>query len=303
MEDTLLPGDKVLVSKLNYGPRLPNSPFQIPWVNLLCYYNAEARSKIDSVWWDYKRLDGYTNIKRQDILVFNFPDNKKIFFIKRCIGLPNDNISIINGTVFVNGERECIALTSKITYRMWYTQKKYFRHLLDSINMNSYCKWSPFDEKYVDIILTSKQQKLLNVSSCIDSLKIQTTDDHLRCYSGSKQHSWTIDNFGSLRVPQKGMTIQFNSRNFEFYKKVLKKFENFKPQRKDGHFFINGEEVKEYTFKQDYYFMMGDNRHNSADSRVWGFLPEDHIVGKAICVLFSNSEEGINWSRTFKAID
>lgn len=302
MEDTLLPGDKVLVSKLNYGPRMPNSPFQIPWVNLLCYYNAEARSKIDSVWWDYKRLDGYTNIERQDILVFNFPDDEKIFFVKRCIGLPNDNISITNGSVFVNGERECAAPTSKVTCRVWYTHRKCFRQVVDSINVSSYCRWSRADEKYADLILTFKQRKLLNDYSCIDSLKIKTTDDHLHCFPWCKQYPWTIDNFGSLTVPQKGMTIQLNSRNFDLYKKVLRKFENFKPKRKDGHFLINGEEVKEYTFKQDYYFMMGDNRHNSQDSRFWGFVPKDHIVGKTVCVLFSNSEEGINWNRIFKAI-
>ncbi|MDP3644657.1 MAG: signal peptidase I [Bacteroidota bacterium] len=120
MEDTLIVGDKVLVNKLQIGPRMPKSPFEIPWINLFFYLNKNTRTKMDSAWWNYHRLNGFNTIRRNDVIVFNHPDAKSDFFIKRCIALPGDSLIIIDGMTFINGKVLDTSMLSKTNYQFYF---------------------------------------------------------------------------------------------------------------------------------------------------------------------------------------
>lgn len=305
MEGTLMPGDKVLVSKLNYGPRLPSSPFEVPWINLLFYLNKEARASSDSIWYDYKRLKGYSKIQRNDIAVFNFPHKKETYFIKRCIGLPGENLEVRNGLVLSN-EQECgFPVRATVKYRVWTNSFQKFLALADSLAFPNFgFIRNRRREKYRELLLNQEQYNALKDVSCIDSLNIASAkpDSIPHTYPHHKRFLWTFENFGPVLIPQKGMQIKLTPNNYYLYKKVFKNYERQNFTFESNQIYDNGKLIEYYTFKQDYYFMMGDNRHNSYDSRGWGFVPEEAIVGKAVLVLFSNDYSGFKWDRFFKII-
>ena len=304
MENTLVLGDKVLVSKLNYGPRLPRSPFEIPWLNIFFYLNKSARAKSDSAWWDYKRLHGYTLIRRGDIIVFQFPDDEKEAFIKRCVALPGDTFQIRNSEIFVNNRQQDRPLESKLIYRVWYNNIQEFNGLTDSLNIPVYGAWYREQKDFKEINLSQLEKEELTGHSCIDSItsKITIIDSTAHVFPWHNRYSWTIDQYGPVIIPEKGMKIEMNEGNYVLYRKILEKFEHFQPEKRDGEIFLNNTEVNEYTFKQDYYFMMGDNRHRSNDSRMWGLVPEEYIVGKAVVILFSKDYNGLKWNRCLKGL-
>ncbi len=231
MEDTLLPGDKVLVNKLVYGPKLPASPYEIPWVNLVWFLRADASANPDSVYWEYQRLRGFSNIARGDVMVFSHPiwGGRNNFFIKRCMGLPGDT---------------------------------------DSSN-----------------------------------IKTSPPDSTRWVYPKSGAFAWTIDNYGPLVIPYQGMAIQLDHGNYLLYGRTVNRLEQVKLEEKNGHYYLNGAAANHYIFQHNYYFMLGDNRNNSNDSRYWGFVPEENIVGKAGLILFSNNWDGFKWGRLLKPIN
>lgn len=249
MEETLQPGDQVFVSKMHYGPRLPRSPFEVSWVNVLFYLNKSARSRIDSTWWKYKRIEGFSKVSRYDVVVFDFPGKERgTFLIKRCIGLPGESLEIKHGLVYCNNgnvplPNSAIAGTTEIK-----------------------------------------------------------TDSLPTAYPYNAAFLWSADNFGPVSVPKKGMKIEMTEANYILYKNAINDFEGENVAYVSGVCTLNGKPLEHYTFKQDYYFMMGDNRHNSADSRAWGFLPEEGIIGKATLVLFNYNEGKFQWSRFLKKI-
>jgi len=309
MEDTLLPGDKILVNKLNYGPRFPRSPFEIPWLNILFYLNKEARSRADDYWWKYQRLQGYNKVKREDIIIFNHPDQQKEFFIKRCMGLPNDTLEIINGQIIVNRTLIKPSLTSKSMYRIWCKNPKKF--LFYAINNCISIDNAKFKNScYTEMYLTRTQYDLIKSSvSMIDSVVpiLLNVDSMPRTYPWHQEFLWSPDNFGPIIVPFNGMTIRLNKNNYLLYKKLFETFEHQPVEMKDEQFYLYGKRLYRYTFRRNYYFMIGDNRQNSTDSRIWGFVPEEYIVGKAAFVLFSynldnNAEKRFRWGRLFKLI-
>jgi len=305
MENTLVPGDKVLVSKLAVGPRMPKSPFEIPWINLLFYLDRSANAKIDSTEWNYNRLNGLNPIRRNDVIVFNFPDDENTFFIKRCIALPGDSLNIIGGKTFINGKILEKPSLSKSNYIFYLNNTLLFSKLIDSLHIQSYGFYTSSKGISTVAALSQSQLDAFEHVSFVDSIKkVNINYDSIpRCFPHDNRFHWTIDNFGSLCIPKSGMKIQLTEKNLAIYQQIMRKYEKLKLDIKDGIAFIDQKKAETYTFHHNYFFMMGDNRHNSIDSRSWGFVPEEMIVGKATVILFSNDQTGLKWSRTMKQIE
>jgi len=304
MENTLVQGDKVLVSKLNYGPKLPRSPFDVPWLNVFFLLRKNAYAKADSVHWEYRRLSGFSSVRRNDVVVFQFPGNEKEVFIKRCVALPGDTFQIIRSELFINSEKQAKPTHSKTGYKAWINDTREFRHFADSLNIPVYGAWFTGRNDFIKLNLTNKQKGLLANLACVDSITTDIADpDSLnRLFPRHQEFSWSTDQYGPLIIPAKGMTIEVNEINMILYGEILHMYEGFKAEEENGKFLFDNREVKEYTFRQDYYFMMGDNRHQSNDSRSWGFVPEENVIGKAVLVLFSRDYEGWKWERFLKGL-
>lgn len=307
MEDTLIPGDKVLVNKLVYGPDLPRSPFEIPWINLFFYMNKKARAGMDSLWWDYNRLKGFSGIRRNEVMVFRHPlwGNRSNFFIKRCVALPGDTLAITNGQVDVNGQLQAEPIRIKRQYQVWVNNFQQFSSLGDSLGMSQMNLHGLRGKSLTEFPLTNGQKQKLSNQTCIDSIKVKSCprDSSYWVHPKNKYFGWTIDDYGPLIIPYKGMTIQLNHQNFLLYQQAINRLEPVKLEERSGIFYLNGAVLTQYTFQHNYYFMMGDNRSNSNDSRYWGFVPEANIVGKASFILFSNDWEGFKWGRLLKTIN
>jgi signal peptidase I len=303
MEDTIISGDKILVNKLFCGPRTPASPFEIPIVNTAFYLDKKSRAKADSVWWEYNRLRGFSGFKRNQVIVFNLPQNPDEVLIKRCIGLPGDTVQIRNAAVYTNGRKLPEINTVKFFSRILFNNYTQARPLFDSIGIETYYN-KPSENNYFSIYLNHDQKQALLTSSCIDSVIIEkvSPDTAFKDFTHNDHFRWTLNNFGPLVVPARGMTIRLNEENYILFRDVISQFEKTVITNKNGKILLDGAEATSFTFKNNYYFMLGDNRHNSRDSRYWGFIPEKFIIGKASMILFSNGEDGFRWKRFFKVI-
>ncbi|GAA3561016.1 signal peptidase I [Snuella lapsa] len=305
MNNTLYTGDVILVNKLKYGPRLPRSPFEIPWVNIAFCFNDNAKKHLKENWWNYKRLSGYASIKQGDVFVFNLGLSKDFFVVKRCVGLSGDTISIKNGRIYTNGELFETPDNVKNTYQFKVKDRKQLYKGMDSLGIDAYINADYGKDFNARVTLSKKEVAQLKELSSINSFQqqIDTFDINKGCLHKSVSDQWTYDNMGPLVIPKKGMTIQLIPETVLLYGETIKLYEKRSIEQKEGGIYVNGEKTEAYTFKQDYYFMMGDNRKGTIDSRSWGFLPESNIVGKVQCVLWSNYRDEFQWSRLFKKVE
>ncbi len=307
MEDTVLPGDKVLVNKLVYGPKLPASPYDIPWVNLVWFLRAGAAANPDSVYWDYHRLWGLSTIKQSDIMVFSHPlwGGRNNFYIKRCMALPGDTLKIENGRVKINGQYAAESDGVKRKYTIWSNNPQEFTLLADSLGVRLHGGYSRHNGKEpLEAVLSETQKKEISLTDLADSLKIKTctADSVNRVFPVNRQFVWTIDNYGPLVIPYEGMVLELNLENFLLHRRTINRLEKVKLEFRDDGCYVDGKPATHYVFKQNYYFMLGDNRHFSNDSRYWGVVPEENIVGKASMVLFNYRNREFAWKRTGKRI-
>jgi signal peptidase I len=306
MEDTLVPGDKIVVNKMIYGPQMPRSPFEIPWINLFFYMTKDTTTKIDSVWWDPRRLTGISKIERNDVLVFKNEPVCPGYFIKRCVALPGDVLQIINSDLYINGTYAGSNNLPHVKKRqlVYSHNLSGLNQLLDSLQICQQRLYYPETDRARELFLTTDEANKLRNEKIIDSVKvnIQAVDSAAWFYPYYRRKTWSVDNYGPLKVPVKGWTINLSDSTAILYLGIIAKWESNPISWHNGHYYIDDDEITQYTFQNDYYFIMGDNRHNSIDSRMWGFLPEYKIVGKATNVLWSNNDVGFKWNRIFKKI-
>ncbi|TDG95569.1 signal peptidase I [Cardinium endosymbiont of Culicoides punctatus] len=318
MESTLLTGDFVLVSKLHYGARTPVTPLQVP-LSHQTIIGTKTPSYLDWIQLPQYRLPGLGKVKRNDIIIFNTPVeldkpvDLREYWIKRCIALPGDFIYISHKQVYVNDQ---LARKADFVQYLYFIKTK--RHLSSAFfekngfrNPVNYT--SPGCEGYAVYATPEKVNQLTTVlPSYIQS--VEPVEDevgirHTRIYPWNAAFSWTKDNFGPVKVPERGMTIQINETNITLYGFLIERYEGKRDVKLTrNECWINDQQIYEYTFNKNYYFAMGDNRDQSCDSRLIGFIPEDHIVGKAVLVLLSSDRRksffsGIRWNRLFHSID
>ena len=376
LEKSLLTGDYLFVSKVSYGPRIPETPLTMPLTQHTLPV-IECKSYIEWPHWDYRRVKGFGKIQLNDIVVFNYPagdtictnpryqaydyyqmcygigrqmypnhpdldsispmQRRQVFqeiyalgrsaiagnfpeygeigsrptdrrenYVKRCVGLPGQTLQIKNRVVYLDGKPN--KEPDNVQYTYWVKLK---RHLTDeelkemaitqedlmSLNQNGYM---PLTNMAVERMKKSPDM--------VESIELNTEASTLDTYPLNGNMHWTRDNYGPIWIPKKGASIDLTLDNLPIYERPIKVYEDNELDVRDGKIFINGKEAKSYTFKMDYYWMQGDNRHNSADSRYWGFVPEDHIVGKPIFIWWSSDPDrsgfsGIRWNRLFRMVD
>ena len=280
MEKTLYTGDHLFVSKLTYGPRVPQTPLTVPFTHNVIFGKESYSTLIQN---DYRRLKGLRNVRRGDIVVFGFPNGDTVLrkapsedyyslcrfygkqkvistlgpvvarpadkvdhYVKRCVAIPGDTLEIRDGLVWIDGVKQ---------------------------------------ETYPGMQISRNLEKVQN--------------DYREIFPFSLDYTWTRDEFGPLWIPQKGATVDLTRENLPLYERIIRVYEHSSVEEALA--------AGSYTFKQDYYFMMGDNRHNSLDSRYWGFVPEDHIVGRPVVIWLSTDEgkkfpKNIRWGRFLKFV-
>jgi signal peptidase I len=359
LEKSLLVGDYLFVSKLSYGPRVPNTPLSFPLVQNT-FPITNTKSYLDWPEWGYKRVAGLGKVKRNDIVVFNFPAgdtvalkqqnpdyytlvaengreyihlnteafgeviyrpvDKRENYVKRCIGMPGDTLSVRDNQVYIN---DTPADNPEDMQYNYYVEtdgslitEEQFRLLdvskadrkLASPNLLPYLGFDANAARVYHLPLTQKALAIVGKLPGVKKIVIEPDAFGGTTYPVDYHTGWTRDNYGPLWIPAKGATIALTEQNLALYHRCIRNYENNVLETKDGKIYINGKEETSYTFRYDYYFMMGDNRHNSADSRSWGFVPEDHIVGKPILIWLSLDKDhslfngGIRWNRLFRMV-
>ncbi len=400
LEKSLLVGDFLYVSKMSYGPRVPNTPLSMPLTQHTLPILG-TKSYLEWPQWDYKRVAGFGKVKRNDIVVFNFPAgdtvavnfqqttdfyslaysegqqmysnpinmdtltraqqktvydlyyaggrrqilrNKKYYgevlyrpvdrrenYVKRCVGLPGDTLQIVDGQVMIDGK--AIENPENLQYNYFvqttgpYIPEEMFRELgiskddqmllqdggwegeLLAMGLNNRDANRRLTPVY-HLPLTEKMRTALSGNKKLISQIVMEPETYAgKMYPLNLYTKWNRNNYGPIWIPEKGATVTLTEDNLPIYERCIVAYEKNRLERREDGLYINGKKTNQYTFKMDYYWMMGDNRHNSADSRYWGFVPEDHIVGKPIMVWLSlDKDRGwfdgrIRWNRIFKWVD
>ncbi|MDD6437422.1 MAG: signal peptidase I, partial [Prevotella sp.] len=252
------------------------------------------------------------------------PTDRQENYVKRCVGLPGQTLQVKNRIIYINGrpnkEPDNVQYTYYVTFRHGVRIEDDFlkRNGITDEDLGLTAQDEHFlrQNGYITLIndevvmpLTKKAwQALRNSPNLVSSIKLNTTPESADLYPQDGVTGWTRDNYGPIWIPKKGQSIKLTLDNIAIYERPIHAYEHNDLQVKDGRIYINGKQANSYTFKMDYYWMMGDNRHNSADSRYWGFVPEDHIVGKPIFIWWSSDPErhgfgSIRWNRLFRCVD
>ena len=397
MEKSMLVGDYLFVSKLSYGPKVPQTPLSVPFLhNALPGGMTNSYSEAMSL--PYFRLPGFGSVERLDAVVFNFPHGDTIMvdpfyaghdyysyvrkegivlatgyekyaanperfnqlarnnfaikklctvcgyernqrapkpmpiggvryrpmdkrenYVKRCIGVPGDNLSIINRQVHIDGQPlqdpEGVMHSYQFQVKSPAALRKIYAEY--KVNINDRNSMNDSGATVYQSSFTAADAAALRSNS--DIMKIEVNNDTLpesfdpqALFPNSSMapfNTWTRDNFGPVHIPSKGETVPLTPENIALYRRVIQNYEGNTLKVVDGKAIINGAAADSYTFKQGYYWMMGDNRHQSADSRYWGFVPEDHIVGKPVFTWFSKEDPNyqesaeLRWKRMFRFVD
>lgn len=359
MEKSMLVGDYLLVSKIAYGPRVPQTPLSVPLVHNT-FMGGESYSTL--IQNKYRRLKGFSKVKRGDIVVFGFPNgdtvlqervtnyngkvrlqvlpddyyakvrlngreyveklygpvivrpvDKKDNYVKRCVALPGDTLNLVNGELFVNGVQRDSIEGLQMTYTIYTKGNPINSKVLEGMGIDT-------EEIFYDSTLPGYQYMSLTKGQAESIAKLGTVvevrdnidvyppdfpDNPKLLFPFRGDYKWTRDNFGPLWVPAKGATVELTEENLPLYERIITAYEHNTLKSDSTGIYINGQRCSQYTFAQDYYFMLGDNRHNSLDSRYWGFVPEDHIVGTPAIIWFSSNKNksfpsNIRWDRLFK---
>jgi signal peptidase I len=327
LEKSLLVGDFLFVSKMNYGARIPMTTVALPMVHDSIPI-VKTKSYLNYPQLPYLRLPAFQKIARTDIVVFNWPvDTVRYFFektgkagvikpidkksnyVKRCVGIPGDSLSIKNGFVYINGQ--ILALPERAKPQFSYTittDGTSFdpTYLLKELNITDGVYQTAQNAYYFNALTEESASRLKNNPIVKSIVKNVATEVEPAIFPQISK--WNRDNFGPIYIPQKGKTVALSAETIPFYKRIISVYENNDLQVNGDEIRINGEVAKNYTFKQDYFWMMGDNRHNSEDSRYWGFVPEDHIVGKPVFIWMSWDTHGsglnkIRWERLFTTVN
>jgi signal peptidase I len=326
MENSLLVGDFLFVSKFHYGTRTPATPLQVPLTHQKLWL-TDIPSYSDAIQLPQYRLPGISRVKRNDVVVFNvpgieennlyvpksewkdYPVDLKTNYIKRCVAIAGDTLEIRNHQVYINSVPAENPPFMQQNYEV-YSNSKINERVLTKLDIDEYQIIGNSDSQVLYAMsITDKTANELKSLPFIDSIVMETRKDvENNIYPDAAKFAWSGDFFGPLVVPQEGMTIQLDSMTLSLYSKMIIRYEHNEDVKVENNkLYIDGKELTSYTFKQNYYFMMGDNRHNSLDSRYWGFVPEDHIVGKAFFIWLSLDRNGsffnkIRWSRFFNLI-
>jgi signal peptidase I len=349
LEKSLLIGDFLFVSKMNYGARVPMSAValpmvhdSIPFLGVKSYlFNDDITKKETSILnkfqLPYFRFPSIEIIKRNEIVVFNQPadtlldmDNfsptrnyykpidKKTNLVKRCVGIPGDSLEIREGNIYINGERTKLPESAKPQYNFFVNTEGISMDQNSLVNMygardglkNGNGDFALTNNGEYVLTLTDKEANRIANNPVVKDVKkyLLPKGEDGDVFPHIHSLGWNIDNFGPIYIPKKGETIKLAKKTLPFYKRIIQEYEKNTLWVKGEEILINGKPVTSYTFKQDYYWMMGDNRQNSLDARFWGYVPFDHIVGKPIFIWMSWDTNGkglnkIRWDRVFTTVN
>ena len=379
LEKTLLVGDYLFVSKFHYGARVPTTAIATPMLHdsipTSIVSKKNTKSYLNKPLLPYLRIPGFQKIKRNDIVVFNWPVDtlvhwmdpskgtdfkpldKKTNYVKRCVGIAGDTLEVRDGYVYINGKQNILPDRAKLQFynRVYsekgfstqkllrYTDKEFERKFI--INFTSqnqfekvmrYATNNPEKIKDNQFIITTSDEGIpqwiingyrLDIKEISTKIRKANITDEIAAKlrkdsevdsvvkvinpKGNKGNnmfpqatnlSWNTDNYGPIYIPKKGTNVPLNMNSIPFYERIIEDYENNQLEVIGEHIFVNGKKSTSYTFKQDYYWMMGDNRQNSLDARSWGYVPFDHVVGKPVLIWFSINEGKIRWERLFTTV-
>ena len=353
MEKSLNVGDFLFVSKTAYGPRVPQTILSFPFVQHTLPLTNDKPSYLTWIKLPYRRLPGWGQVRRNDVIVFNFPDGDTVSsrfqsnisyntlvkeagrnrvwnekatfgrityrpvdrrenFVKRCIGLPGDTVSIRNRQVYINGQEAANPPLLQFNYRIHPSPAVVSNRIWQEIGVSKDDLKMLFHPDYASVPLTQEMVERLEKVPGVEAVEpmmepLGLGDGRLFPFSPS-EYPWNVDNYGPVYIPAKGDTLHLTEQNIVLYERLIRIYENNSLQiNPDGSILINGQAADTYVCKMNYYWAMGDNRHNSADSRYWGFVPEDHMVGKAFIVWFSWNKDAsgfkkVRWNKIMRKI-